>query len=64
MDSFIQSGGVGTNKRARAEQEAGVLPARPAAEDRQIWSRDSRLGIHRGGADVTHLEEVTEEKPG
>lgn len=22
------------------------------------------LGIHRGGVDVTHLEEVTEEKPG
>lgn len=42
MTGIIQSDGVGTDKRARAEQVVMVLPVGPTAEGRQTW--DSRLG--------------------
>lgn len=64
MIGLIPSDGVGTDKRAKAEQEAVVLPVGPTAEGRQTCSRDSRLGDPQGGVGVTHLEKVTEGKHG
>lgn len=60
MIGLIPSDGVGTDKRAKAELAAVVLPVGPTAEGRQTCSRDSRLGDPQGGVGVTHLEKVTE----